>query len=190
MFHGVDLGLNSEGQALKFIADLLGTDIHGEQFGNIAYSHDFMGPMTVAPTLLAAKDNSITLSINLRRPAGKTAERLDTEIHTAIDAWQNHYQVALAHLEVELGDPMLLDGAPHAEKLLDIFKHYTNDQSAGFISIGGGTNAKLFDNAVSFGPSMPNAKYTGHSEHEFITVKQLELNLRMYTAMMIELGNM
>lgn len=190
LFHGVDLGLNSEGQALKFIADLLGTDIHGEQFGNIAYSHDFMGPMTVAPTLLAAKDNSITLSINLRRPAGKTAERLDTEIHTAIDAWQNHYQVALAHLEVELGDPMLLDGAPHAEKLLDIFKHYTNDQSAGFISIGGGTNAKLFDNAVSFGPSMPNAKYTGHSEHEFITVKQLELNLRMYTAMMIELGNM
>ena len=98
--------------------------------------------------------------------------------------------VTLESIDTVIGNPMLLDNAPHAQKLLDIFKHFTGDEKADFVSIGGGTNAKLFDNAVSFGPSMPGKRYTGHSEHEFITLEQLELNLRMYTAMMIELGNM
>lgn len=58
------------------------------------------------------------------------------------------------------------------------------------MSIGGGTNAKLFKRAVSFGPSMPGKAYTGHSEHEFITQEQIKLNLQMYTAMMIEVANL
>ncbi|BBN83755.1 dipeptidase [Pseudoalteromonas sp. A25] len=190
LFSGVTLAPNSDGQAVMFMSELIGTDLHGKHFGNIAYSHDFMGPMTVSPTLLSRQGDDLTLSINLRRPVGKTATQLESQIAQAITLWQQAHNVTLAELEVELGEPMLLDSAPHAQKLLDIFKHYTQDQDAGFVSIGGGTNAKLFDNAVSFGPSMPGKPYTGHSEHEFITVEQLKLNLRMYTAMMIELGNM
>jgi dipeptidase D len=56
------------------------------------------------------------------------------------------------------------------------------------VAIGGGTNSRLFPNAVSFGPAMPGTVYSGHSEHEFITVKQLMLNLQMYTAVMVELA--
>ena len=56
------------------------------------------------------------------------------------------------------------------------------------IAIGGSTNAKLFPNAVSFGPSMPNTEYTGHSEHEFITEQQFRLTLAMYTAMMVDIA--
>jgi len=41
---------------------------------------------------------------------------------------------------------------------------------------------------VSFGPAMPGKVYTGHSEHEFITEKQLLLNLQMYTAVLVELA--
>ncbi|WP_083330543.1 dipeptidase [Pseudoalteromonas amylolytica] len=190
LFSGVNLEANADGQAVTFINQLIGTGLYGQQFGEIAYSHEFMGPMTVAPTLLTRQGNDIVLSVNLRRPVGKQAQLLEQQINQAIDNWQQTNQVTLHNVEVELGEPMLLDNAPHAQKLLDIFKHYTNDQSASFVSIGGGTNAKLFDNAVSFGPSMPGKKYTGHSEHEYITVDQLELNLRMYTAMMIELGNM
>ncbi|MBD1584426.1 dipeptidase [Pseudoalteromonas sp. S16_S37] len=190
LFSGVKLAENADGQAVMFLSELVGTDLYGKHFGDIAYSHDFMGPMTVAPTLLSRQGDALTLSINLRRPVGKTASQLELQIAQAINAWQQAHNVTLAGLEVELGEPMLLDSAPHAQKLLDIFKHYTQDEDAGFVSIGGGTNAKLFDNAVSFGPSMPGKPYTGHSEHEFITVEQLKLNLRMYTAMMIELGNM
>ena len=121
---------------------------------------------------------------------GKEELVLKQQIDSALAKWQATNDVTLSDVKTIIGTPMLLDGAPHAQKLLDIFKHFTGDQQAGFVSIGGGTNAKLFDNAVSFGPSMPGKRYTGHSEHEFITLEQLKLNLRMYTAMMIELGNM
>lgn len=190
VFKGIELENNSDGQAIEFINQLIGLDLYGNNFGEIAYKHDFMGPMTVSPTLLKRNGNEITLSVNLRRPVGKDETVLKQQIDTALANWQASNQVALKDTQVIIGTPMLLDSAPHAQALLDIFKHFTGDKDAGFVSIGGGTNAKLFDNAVSFGPSMPGKKYTGHSEHEFITVEQLKLNLKMYTAMMIKLGNM
>ncbi|TGE78215.1 hypothetical protein C7Y70_16875 [Pseudoalteromonas sp. KS88] len=190
VFKGIELENNSDGQAIEFINQLIGLDLHGNNFGEIAYSHDFMGPMTVSPTLLKRDGNDITLSVNMRRPVGKDEAKLQQQIDTALANWQASNQVQLKNIDIVIGTPMLLDSAPHAQALLDIFKHFTGDEDAGFVSIGGGTNAKLFENAVSFGPSMPGKKYTGHSEHEFITVEQLKLNLKMYTAMMIKLGNM
>ena len=190
LFKDVALENNSDGQLIKFVNQLIGLDLHGKQFGDIAYKHDFMGPMTVAPTVIERSGNKLTLSVNARRPVGKNESVLKQQIETAVNQWQANNNVTLESIDTVIGNPMLLDNAPHAQKLLDIFKHFTGDEKADFVSIGGGTNAKLFDNAVSFGPSMPGKRYTGHSEHEFITLEQLELNLRMYTAMMIELGNM
>ncbi|MEL0647078.1 dipeptidase [Pseudoalteromonas agarivorans] len=190
LFKDVALENNSDGQLIKFVNQLIGLDIHGKQFGNIAYEHKFMGPMTVAPTVIERDGNALTLAINARRPVGKDENVLKQQINSAIKEWETVNNVMLSKVDTVIGTPMLLDNAPHAQKLLDIFKHFTGDKKADFVSIGGGTNAKLFDNAVSFGPSMPGKRYTGHSEHEFITLEQLELNLRMYTAMMIELGNM
>ncbi|MEG3756978.1 dipeptidase [Pseudoalteromonas carrageenovora] len=190
LFKDVALENNSDSQLIKFVNQLIGLDIHGKQFGNIAYEHKFMGPMTVAPTVIERDGNVLTLAINARRPVGKDEGVLKQQINSAINEWETANNVTLTKVETIIGTPMLLDNAPHAQKLLDIFKHFTGDEQADFVSIGGGTNAKLFDNAVSFGPSMPGKRYTGHSEHEFITLEQLELNLRMYTAMMIELGNM
>ncbi len=190
IFKGVELENNSDGQLIDFVNQLIGLDIYGKQFGEIAYEHDFMGQMSVAPTVIEREGNALTLAVNARRPVGKDETLLKQQIDTALANWQTANQVTLANIKTTIGTPMLLDSAPHAQKLLDIFKHYTGDKNADFVSIGGGTNAKLFDNAVSFGPSMPGKRYTGHSEHEFITLEQLALNLRMYTAMMIELGNM
>ena len=190
LFKDVALENNSDGQLIKFVNQLIGLDLHGKQFGDIAYKHDFMGPMTVAPTVIERSGNKLTLAVNARRPVGKSEDVLKQQIETAVNQWQANNNVTLESIDTVIGKPMLLDNAPHAQKLLDIFKHFTGDEKADFVSIGGGTNAKLFDNAVSFGPSMPGKRYTGHSEHEFITLEQLELNLRMYTAMMIELGNM
>jgi len=190
LFDGIALENNSDGQLIKFVNQLIGLDLQGKQFGDIAYKHDFMGPMTVAPTVIERSGNKLTLAVNARRPVGKNESVLKQQIETAVNQWQANNNVTLESIDTVIGNPMLLDNAPHAQKLLDIFKHFTGDEKADFVSIGGGTNAKLFDNAVSFGPSMPGKRYTGHSEHEFITLEQLELNLRMYTAMMIELGNM
>ncbi|WP_227718203.1 dipeptidase [Microbulbifer sp. Q7] len=185
-----DWPANAPGATVRYINDLIGTGILAEQFGDIAYRDDFMGPMTGALTMVKADDKGLTSYLNLRRPTGKSAELLDKQIHTAIDRWQKKTGIQMADVDVTLGEPYRADDAPHVEPLLEVFRHFTGIEGAGPVAIGGSTNAKLLPNAVSFGPSMPDKAYTGHSEHEFITVDQLRLNLKMYTAMMIEIANL
>lgn len=83
---------------------------------------------------------------------------------------------------------MVMQDAPQLQTLLNVFAHFSGIKDAKPVAIGGSTNSKLFPNALSFGPAMPGVEYTGHSEHEFITRKQLQLNLKMYTAAMVELA--
>ncbi len=180
---------NAEGALVNFINDNLGIGLYGEKFGDIAYQDDFMGRMTVSATLLKQVEQGIELTINVRRPQGKTAEQLTDEINAAIINWQSKHKVSLLASHNKIGDPWLLTDAPHIPTLLSVFSHYTGIENAQPIAIGGGTNSRLFPNAVSFGPSMPNVAYTGHSEYEFITMEQFVLNLKMYTAVLVELAS-
>lgn len=179
---------NGPGTLVNFINDNIGLGLEGKKFGDIAYQDDFMGPMTVAPTVIKQHDDSIELNINLRRPQGKSKQQLSEEIHQAVSDWNNKFDTNVTELEHYIGDPFVQKDAPHIETLLNVFSHFTGIKNAKPIAIGGGTNSRLFPNAVSFGPSMPNTEYTGHSEHEFITIEQFVLNLRMYTAVLVELA--
>ena len=177
------------GAFVNFMNEYLGTGLYGENFGNIAYSDDFMGRMTVSPTVLKQTEQGIELNINIRRPVGKTKQQLLDEINKVLTTWQEQNNITLLSLNNYIGKPFVQNDAPHIDTLLKVFSHFTGIKDAKPIAIGGGTNSRLFPNAVSFGPSMPNTEYTGHSEHEFITMKQLMLNLKMYTAVMIELAH-
>ncbi|MBL4910610.1 MAG: dipeptidase [Alteromonadaceae bacterium] len=183
------------GALVNFINDNLGIDLYGNKFGNIAYSDDFMGKMTVSPTVLKQHLNSdkstqaIELNINIRRPRGKSKNQLESEINNVLAAWQKENKFTLTNLHNYIGEPWVQKNAPQIPTLLAVFSHFTGIKNAQPIAIGGGTNSRLFPHAVSFGPSMPNTVYTGHSEHEFITSKQFLLNLKMYTAVLIELAN-
>jgi len=180
-------GGSQAGMMVDFVNDMVGTGLTGEKFGKIAYADEFMGPMTVSPTTLKQTEKGLTLGINLRRPRGKTTAELTAQINAAFDAWKAQNQPR-AVLAAEIGEPWVQDNAPQLPTLMKVFAHYTGIQDAQPISIGGGTNSRLFPRAVSFGPTMPGKVYTGHSEHEFITEKQLMLNLEMYTAVLVELA--
>lgn len=171
-----------------FIDQMVGLGIYAEQFGDIAYQDDFMGPMSLAPTVIKPADKGIEITINLRRPRGKTPEQLDKETVSAINAWQQQHHIKVLALDTYWGKPMVMDGAPHLDTLLQVFGHFTGTKDPQPVSIGGSTNSKLFPNALSFGPAMPGKEYTGHTENEFITYEQFMLNLKMYTAAFIELA--
>ncbi len=147
-----------------------------------------MGPMSVQPTVLKATRNGMELNINIRRPVGKSTQQLESEISSTLTKWQQKNQVTLVDVSNEINEPFVQKSAPQIDTLLEVFSFYTNITDVKPISIGGGTNSRLFPNAVSFGPSMPGTEYTGHSEHEFITMEQFVLNLKMYTAVLIELA--
>ena len=178
---------NTAGALVNLLNELVGTGHLGKKFGKIAYSDRFMGPMTLAPTVIQNADGGIKLSINVRRPLGKTEPQLKGEIEAALAAWQKAH-VQLSAVQIDLHEPWLQKDAPQIDTLLGVFSHYTGDHQAVPVAIGGGTNSRLFPHAVSFGPTMPGQVYTGHSEHEFITLDQLLLNLQMYTAVLVELA--
>ena len=175
------------GAAVNYLNELVGTGLYGEKFGGIAYRDSFMGRMTVAPTVIRQKDEGIEVSINLRRPQGKSVEQLTSEVNAALKAWESR-NLPLANVSVRTGEPWLRRNAPQLPVLMNVFSYYTGVKDPKPVAIGGGTNSRLFPNAVSFGPGMPGKVYTGHSEHEFITLKQLLLNLQMYTAVLAELA--
>lgn len=179
---------NGAGTMVNFINDNIGLSLTGAKFGKIAYQDDFMGPMTVSPTVIKQQDNKVELNINIRRPRGKSEQQLRSEISRAVAAWKVKQMADIIELDHYIGEPFVQTEAPHIDTLLSVFTKYTGIADAKPVSIGGGTNSRLFPNAVSFGPSMPGKAYTGHSEHEFITVAQFALNLRMYTAVLVELA--
>ncbi|ABX49905.1 dipeptidase [Shewanella baltica OS625] len=168
--------------------ELVGLGIYAEQFGDLAYKDDFMGPLTLAPTVVVQTQKGTEVTINLRRPVGKTPELLTKQAREALALWQEKHQVQLADIESYWGEPMVMKGAPQQQTLLDVFAHFTGIVDPKPVAIGGSTNSKLFPNALSFGPAMPGVEYTGHTEKEFITHKQFMLNLKMYTAAFIELS--
>ena len=175
------------GGVVNYLNDMVGTGIHGEKFGNIAYRDSFMGPMTFAPTVIKQREDGIEVSINMRRPQGKSTEQLTNEVNAALAQWQGR-RLPLANISVRINEPWVQKDPPQLPILMGVFSYFTGMKDPKPIAVGGGTNSRLFPNAVSFGPTMPGKVYTGHSEHEFITTRQLLLNLQMYTAVMVELA--
>ena len=175
------------GGVVNYLNDMVGTGIHGEKFGKIAYRDSFMGPMTFSPTVIRQREDGIEVSINMRRPQGKSSEQLSNEVNAALAQWQSA-RGPLADIKVQIGEPWVQKDPPQLPTLMGVFSYFTGMKDPQPIAVGGGTNSRLFPNAVSFGPTMPGKVYTGHSEHEFITTKQLLLNLQMYTAVLVELA--
>ncbi|MCC2954412.1 dipeptidase [Massilia sp. IC2-477] len=175
------------GGVVNFLNEMVGTGIYGEKFGSIAYRDSFMGPMSFAPTVIKQREDGIEVSINMRRPQGKSNEQLTKEVNEALAQWQAR-RLPLANVTVRISDPWVQKSAPQLPILMNVFSYFTGMKNPQPVSVGGGTNSRLFPGAVSFGPAMPGKVYTGHSEHEFITEKQLLLNLQMYTAVLVELA--
>ena len=180
--------VNTSGALVNFINDNIGTGLYGKKFGDVAYSDQFMGPLTLSPTVLKQRDNGMQLNINIRRPRGKDTAILKNEILQTISTWSTSNQYPVIDVNTVVKEAWVQTDAPQVDTLLSIFSHYTGVKNAQPISIGGGTNSRMFPHAVSFGPSMPNTEYTGHTESEFITMDQFVLNLKMYTAAFVELA--
>jgi dipeptidase D len=173
---------------LAFINERIGTGFYAEEFGDLAYADDFMGPLTLSLGTLREQDGALVAGINLRRPAGRTNPEVESTIREAVDDWASTNGIDGITLEVSVQEPHRVHDAPHVPVLLKTFAHYTGIADAQPISIGGGTHARMVPNGVDFGPAMPGALYTGHSEHEFITREQLLLNLEMYTSLLVDLS--
>jgi len=183
-----DWPANGAGWMVAFLRDRVGTGHLAERFGEVAYEHPFMGPLTLSFGTLKEEGGRLVGAINLRRPAGRSEADVRDAITAAIESWKAESGCRDVEYSSYIGAPHLPVEPPHVPVLLDTFRAYTGIAAAEPISIGGGTHARLLPYGVNFGPAMPGETYTGHTEHEFLTREQFLLNLRMYTSLLVDLA--
>jgi predicted dipeptidase len=185
---GVALADNHYLKAVKYLNDLYGTGYLGESMG-IGYSDDFMGPLTLSPNLIRMRDDALEVIANVRMPRGSTPEALAEKIAQRIKGWAAAGNIAV-EISHEQGNWMARDpkGA-WLTTLLNIFGE-TTGLKAEPVPTAGSTTAKLLPNAINFGPAMPGKKYTAHNANEYKEVSDLDLDMQMFTEMLVRIGNL
>ena len=186
---GVPLADNGHARAAKSIAEVYGTDYFGNSLG-VAYKDEFMGPLTLSPTLIrAGADGKVDVTVNVRMPRGSTPDDLKKAITAKIDAWAAGSQTQ-ADVQYDQGNWMARDpSGAWLSTLLNIFGD-TTGLEAKPVSTAGSTTAKLMPNAINFGPAMPGKKYTAHNAKEFKEVADLDADMQMFTEMLVRIGNL
>ena len=185
---GLALAPNGYAQAVRYLTDLYGTDYLGRTMG-LAYSDDFMGPLTMSPNLIREKDGKVDVLVNVRMPRGNTPEALTKATTERIKAWGAQAGVAV-EVDHNQGNWMARDpqGAWLAT-LLNTFGDMTGLEAKP-VPTAGSTTAKLMPNAINFGPAMPGKKYTAHNAKEFKEVADLDADMQMFTEMLVRIGNL
>lgn len=185
---GVPYAPTGYASAVRYIAELYGTDYLGRTIG-MAYSDDFMGPLTMSPNLVRVKDDMVDVLVNVRMPRGSTPEALVHASKVKINDWAAQASVPVI-IDHQQGNWMARDpkGA-WLSTLLNTFGD-TTGLEAKPVPTAGSTTAKLMPNAINFGPAMPGKKYTAHNAKEYKEVVDLEADMQMFTEMLVRIGNL
>lgn len=144
-----DLASGEERVFLEFVRDLCGST-DGSAFGIACADADF-GPLTICGGKIAYADGIFSQTIDIRYPTSITAAQI-TEALTG----------ALAPLGIGLRidnvkEPFLIDaGSPAVRALCDAYEHVAGREAKPF-TMGGGTYAREFSHAASFGMETPDA---------------------------------
>ncbi len=160
---------------LALIDQYFASDHYGERLG-VAYSDEFMGQLSAAPTKLYVADGQVVLEVNMRRPRGQTSEAFTTALAESVQRIQQDFPEVAQLEDIWVGEPHFVDpGSELVRGLVSVYRDVTGDMSAEAVSERGSTYARLFPGAVSFGPSLPGRVYRGHGADEFMFLDALAL---------------
>ncbi len=157
----------------------------GSCFDCACSDKDF-GSLTMVGGMISLHGNSIRQTIDCRFPTCITADEIEMRIRRASCAcgasiWRD------SCMEPFLVDPQ----SPEIQALLRAYNEATGENAEPF-TIGGGTYARLFSNAASFGPEkpwVPVPDWVGgmHSPDEGMSEEALKEALRIYARVLIGL---
>ena len=185
---GVKFAQNQYAHAIRYLTDLYGTGYLGEKL-DVGYRDDFMGPLTISPTLIRERNGKLEVTANVRMPRGSTPDALRAKIAERVQAWAGTTHTTL-EIQHDQGDWMARD--PKGAWLSTLLNVYgdTTGLEAKPVPTAGSTTAKLMPNAINFGPAMPGKKYTAHNAKEYKEVSDLNLDMQMFTEMLVRVGNL
>jgi len=170
---------NAESAMLAVVGRYFDGDLYGERAG-LAHEDPLMGRLVASPTKLRVADGFVTLEINMRRPRGRSAVEVRSDLARLVRDVRRDYGARFEAIpDVWVGEPHVVD--PDSElvrELLAAYREVSGDAAAEAISERGSTYARLFPGAVSFGPSVPGQPFRGHGADEYIEIDALALMLR------------
>ena len=153
------------------LCDLFCGYSHGEGLG-VDFT-DASGRLTLAPTKLVADETGVTVGFDCRYPASMTFEQLTGPIDERLGA----LGFAVRDRSNSLGHYI----APDTElvsTLMDVYGELSGDRDAKPLSIGGGTYAREFQNAVAIGVTRPDRPDLCHIANENILLSEMLFNTR------------
>ncbi len=174
--------------AARYAADNWGLDYLGKKLG-VGFSDSFMGPLTTSLTYVGMDEKAFKLAVNLRVPKGKSPEKLKAEIAEKLAAWSKKSHVAVA-FDSSIDEPMYRNPEGEWVKTLLAVSTENLGMKHEFGTSAGATSVHELPNGVQFGLAMPSVKYTGHTDGEFKTVEQFQLDLQIVTEMIGRIGQL
>ncbi len=142
---------------------------HGEGLG-VDFT-DASGRLTLAPTVFTADEGGVSVGFDIRYPASMTFEQLTGPI----DERMGKLGFACKERSNSLGHYI----APESElvsTLMDVYGELSGDRESKPISIGGGTYAREFKNAVAVGVTRPDRPDLCHIANENILLSEMLFN--------------
>lgn len=156
-------------KTLGGLASLLAFDKHGETMG--IDKEDESGRITFMPTILEVSEEGVTITFDCRYPFTHSYEA----IRSALDEKLGTLGFACLQDGNTEGHFLPKDGEL-VSTLMKVYQDVTGDTESKPVSMGGGTYAKLFKNAVAFGPVFPHQEDMCHMPDESISLEDLEKN--------------
>ena len=173
---------NEENLFLQLEQQLLSTT-DGRAFGCACSDEDF-GALTMVGGMISYENGRVQQTIDCRFPACISAQEIEQNINKAA-----HSCGAILKRDACM-EPFLVDPQSHEiQALLRAYNDATGENAVPF-TMGGGTYARMFSNAASFGPEkpwvpVPNWVGSMHGPNEGISEKNLQEALRIYARVLV-----
>lgn len=153
------------------LSALLGFDAHGEGFGLDVT--DASGRLTLSPDMLEWSENEVSITLDCRHPFSVSAEHLLATLD------EKFAQIGFARTYEKISAGHFLDAdCELVRTLLSIYEEATG-KKAKPLSIGGGTYARSFVNAVAFGIEPEDEPAQCHMPDESCPVESIRFNTRV-----------
>lgn len=174
---------DDEAEIAEFIHHT-GSGLRGENL-NIELSHDFVGDTTVNLGILNWTRTSVEVVYNIRNTMGQTVSDVVSKAGAVIQdfAEETGFELSAAPRSKAM-EPIFVDPEQHPEFIGALMNAYTDvtGREATLHAIGGTTYAKVFPNAVCFGPvdTADGEEPLAHQADERVSVEHLLRNVRIY----------
>jgi dipeptidase D len=183
----LDLRRDAWGALAGFVGKVVGPTTDGAGLG-LRHSDPVMGPLTASLSFLRAVDGAPAAQINLRHPRGLAEEEIARRAADRAAAWSREAGVVLTVETRFLSHPHLVPAeGPLVSSLLQVWEEVTGTPGRP-VAIGGGTQARLFQGGVDFGPALSMDHYRGHGPDEYLTTAELRRIAELTVAAIWRLG--